>query len=503
MAESSENRTYIAIDLKSFYASVECVERGLDPLKTNLVVADPTRTEKTICLAVSPSLKAHGISGRARLFEVVSKVKEVNGVRRVNAKRGTFAGRSYDATELEKNPDLELDYIVAPPRMNKYMDYSARIFDIYLRYIAPEDMHVYSIDECFMDVTKYLDFYGMTANELCMKMIKEVLKETGITATGGIGTNMYLCKIAMDVMAKHIPADENGVRIAALDEMSYRKNLWDHRPLTDFWRLGRGYEKRLAAMGMFTMGDIARCSVESEELLYKEFGVNAELLIDHAWGHEPVTIEQIKNYRPEKNSVSSGQVLKEPYDSEKTRLVVWEMADSLALDLVRKSIATDRITLTISYDRENLRGAEGAKYSGRISFDPYGRPIPYHAHGTTALGRHTNSTELILDKTMELFDRIIDKDLLSRRINVTAENVIPEREAMKEPEFEQMELSFDVDLQAKKERDKKDEERERRLNSAVLEIKKRFGKNAMLKGSNLKEGATMMERNGQVGGHKA
>ena len=503
----SENRTYIAIDLKSFYASVECRERGLDPMTTNLVVADQSRTEKTICLAVTPSLKSFGIPGRARLFEVVQKVREANNFRRNKAPNRTFVGKSWDYRELQEHPELELDYIVAPPRMALYMEYSTRIYDIYLRYIAPEDMHIYSVDEVFIDVTPYLKTYNMTAGELAITMIRDVLKETGITATAGIGTNLYLCKIAMDIVAKHMDADENGVRIAELDEMSYRRLLWDHRPLTDFWRVGRGYSKKLEAHGLYTMGDIARCSIGkptdyyNEELLYKLFGVNAELLIDHAWGWEPCTIEQIKSYRPATNSISSGQVLTCPYDYEKTRIIVQEMTDMLSLDLVDKGLVTDQLVLTVGYDIENLTDANRrSKYQGEITTDRYGRKIPKHAHGTANLECPTSSTAMMIQAMLALYDRIVDRELLTRRITVVANNVVSEKRVQQRQEYVQMDLFTDYAEEQKKQEALK---REKNIQAALLDIKKRYGKNAVLKGTNLQEGATAKDRNAQIGGHKA
>ena len=503
----SENRTYIAIDLKSFYASVECRERGLDPMTTNLVVADQSRTEKTICLAVTPSLKSFGIPGRARLFEVVQKVRETNNFRRNKAPNRTFVGKSWDYRELQEHPELELDYIVAPPRMALYMEYSTRIYDIYLRYIAPEDMHIYSVDEVFIDVTPYLKTYNMTARELAITMIQDVLKETGITATAGIGTNLYLCKIAMDIVAKHMDADENGVRIAELDEMSYRRLLWDHRPLTDFWRVGRGYSKKLEAHGLYTMGDIARCSIGkptdyyNEELLYKLFGVNAELLIDHAWGWEPCTIEQIKSYRPATNSISSGQVLTCPYDYEKTRIIVQEMTDMLSLDLVDKGLVTDQLVLTVGYDIENLTDANRrSKYQGEITTDRYGRKIPKHAHGTANLECPTSSTAMMIQAMLALYDRIVDRELLTRRITVVANNVVSEKRVQQRQEYVQMDLFTDYAEEQKKQEALK---REKSIQAALLDIKKRYGKNAVLKGTNLQEGATAKDRNAQIGGHKA
>lgn len=503
----SENRTYIAIDLKSFYASVECRERGLDPMTTNLVVADQSRTEKTICLAVTPSLKSFGIPGRARLFEVVRKVREANNFRRNKAPNRTFVGKSWDYRELQEHPELELDYIVAPPRMALYMEYSTKIYDIYLRYIAPEDMHIYSVDEVFIDVTPYLKTYNMTARELAITMIQDVLKETGITATAGIGTNLYLCKIAMDIVAKHMDADENGVRIAELDEMSYRRLLWDHRPLTDFWRVGRGYSKKLEAHGLYTMGDIARCSIGkptdyyNEELLYKLFGVNAELLIDHAWGWEPCTIEQIKSYRPATNSISSGQVLTCPYDYEKTRIIVQEMTDMLSLDLVDKGLVTDQLVLTVGYDIENLTDANRrSKYQGEITTDRYGRKIPKHAHGTANLECPTSSTAMMIQAMLALYDRIVDRELLTRRITVVANNVVSEKRVQQRQEYVQMDLFTDYAEEQKKQEALK---REKSIQAALLDIKKRYGKNAVLKGTNLQEGATAKDRNAQIGGHKA
>lgn len=502
---------YLCIDLKSFYASVECIERGLDPMKTNLVVADATRTEKTICLAVSPSLKANGISGRARLFEVVQQVKKVNQERLRHAPGHQFAGASFDAMELELDPGLELTYVTAPPRMALYIEYSTRIYNIYLKYIAPEDIHVYSIDEVFMDISKYLDMNKQTPREFADKIIRDVLKITGITATAGLGTNMYLSKIAMDIVAKHIPPDENGVRIAELDEMSYRRYLWGHRPLTDFWRVGKGYAKKLEAAGLYTMGDIARCSVGkptdyyNEDLLYKMFGINAELLIDHAWGFEPCTIADVKAYKPENNSIGSGQVLHCPYDYEKTRLVVQEMVDLLVLDLVDKGLVTDQIVLTVGYDIENLTDPARRKlYNGPVTTDSYGRKKPKHAHGTINIEKQTSSTKIIMEAALELFDRIVDKHLLVRRVNVVANRVVRESEIKKEGQMEQLSLFTDYAAQEKRQAEEAaDLEREKKMQKAVLDIKKKFGKNAILKGMNLQEGATAKDRNSQIGGHKA
>ena len=504
-----KQRTYIAIDLKSFYASVECMERKLDPMTTNLVVADESRTQKTIGLAVSPSLKSFGIPGRPRLFEVVQKVKEVNNERRRKA-GGKLTGESYNINELNTNPSLAVAYIVAPPRMAYYMQYSTRIYQVYLKYIAPEDIHVYSIDEVFMDVTDYLGNYKMTAKELAMTIILDVLKTTGITATAGIGTNMYLCKVAMDIVAKHIPADENGVRIAELDEMTYRQTLWSHRPLTDFWRVGHGYQKKLEAMGLYTMGDIARCSIGkptdryNEALLYKAFGVNAELLIDHAWGYEPCTIAEIKAYRPSTNSLGSGQVLHCPYTAEKAKLIVREMTDALVLDLVEKNLVTDQIVLTIGYDIENLTDAKRkSAYTGEVTIDHYGRAVPKHAHGTQNLGKHTSSTKGILKAVDELFDRIVNKTLLVRRINVTACHVIDAEAAKAQVQAEQLDIFSMFDAEDKAKAEAEEQEREKKIQHAVLDIKKKFGKNAIVKGMNLEEGATAMDRNKQIGGHKA
>lgn len=501
-------RSYIAIDLKSFYASVECVERQLDPLNTNLVVADKSRTEKTICLAVTPSLKSYGISGRARLFEVIQSVNNVNNQRlyayrkKIRNFKAELKGSSYLDSELKANPELSLDYITACPRMALYMEYSTRIYNIYLRYIAPEDIHVYSIDEVFMDVTNYLQTYKMTAKELAMKMIREVLQETGITATAGIGTNLYLCKVAMDIVAKHIPADENGVRIAELDEMSYRKLLWSHKPITDFWRVGSGTAKRLADMYIFTMGDLADYSLRNEDRLYKVFGVNAELLIDHAWGYEPCTMKDIKEYRPATNSISQGQVLHSPYDYEKAQLIVKEMADMLSFDLVEKGLVTNQIVLTIGFDRESLE--YGSHYEGEIVSDHYGRAIPKHAHGTANLGRYSSSSRAITNAAVEIMERTVDKSLLIRRINITANNVIRERDAVHEDTFQQLDLFSDYAEQEKRrEEEEYAEQREKSMQQAILKMKHKYGKNAVMRGMNYQEGATAIERNGQVGGHKA
>ena len=506
-----ENKTYIAIDLKSFYASVECVERGLNPMTTHLVVADKSRTEKTICLAVTPSLKALGIPGRARLFEVSAKVREVNAERQQNAPRRVFTGSSFDATVLNAHPEYRLDFIVAPPRMAHYMEFSTRIYQIYLKYIAPEDIHVYSIDEVFIDATDYLGIYKLSARELAMKMILDVLESTGITATAGIGTNLYLCKIALDIQAKHIPADHNGVRIAELDEMSYRRLFWSHRPLTDFWRIGKGYAKKLEDHGLYTMGDIARCSLGSvadrynEDMLYKLFGVNAELLIDHAWGYEPCTIADIRAYKPESNSLGSGQVLKCPYTFQKAKLVVREMADSLALDLVDKKLMTDQIVLTVGYDVENLSdpGIRGG-YSGAVTTDRYGRQIPKHANGTANLGKYSSSSKLIIDAASGLFERITDKKLLIRRLYLTANRVKGEGSVPEDTGGEQLDIFTDYTKEEeKREAEARELARERKKQEAMLDIKRKYGKNAILKGMNLEEGATAQDRNQQIGGHKA
>ena len=510
-----KERVYIAIDLKSFYASVECVERDLDPLDTNLVVADLSRTKKTICLAVSPSLKAYGIPGRARLFEVVQKVKEANEKRRRQNQVKEFDTKSHFASELSKNPKYAIDYIVAPPRMALYMKYSTRIYDVYLKYVSPEDIHVYSIDEVFMDVTDYLMIMKMTPEEMASKIVKDVYQETKITATAGIGSNLYLCKVAMDIVAKHVAPNKDGVRIARLDEMSYRRLLWGHKPITDFWRVGKGYKKKLEEYGLFTMGDIARCSLggpndfHNEDLLFKLFGVNAELLIDHAWGYEPTTIAGIKAYKPSVNCLSSGQVLQSPYEFEKGKLIVREMTDLLVLDLVEKRLVTDQIVLTIGYDIENLTDPERSrKYNGEITIDYYGRQVPKHAHGTINLGKKTSSTKLIMDAVMELYDDIVDKNLLVRRVTIVANRLEDEKTAKQEEVYQQLNLFSDFGTEGeKKEAEKKAIEeklqKERRLQEAMLSVKKKYGKNAMLKGMNLEEGAMTMERNRQIGGHKA
>ena len=500
------HRTYIAIDLKSFYASVECVERGLDPLATNLVVADKSRTDKTICLAVSPSLKAHGIGGRPRLFEVVQKVRKVNNLRRRTLPYGRFNGKSHLDKELKAHPDWEVDYLVAPPRMAHYIEYSTRVYQVYLKYIAPEDIYPYSIDEVFIDATNYLPTYKISAHELALKMVRDVLKETGITATAGIGTNMYLCKIAMDIVAKHIPADQDGVRIAELDEMSYRRQLWNHKPLTSFWRVGRGIARRLESYGIDTMGKIARCSLENEELLYKLFGVNAELLIDHAWGWEPCTMAAVKAYKPETNCLSNGQVLSTGYEAKKARVVAREMADEMALKMVAHHLVADQLVLTIVYDAENLTNPKyRSQYHGEITTDYYGRPVPKHAHGTRNLKAPTSSSKLMIDTISELFDQIVNPDLLVRRIYLTVNRVISEQQALSQPQAaEQLDLFTDYEAEEKKKlAELESSQKERRVQETLLKIKKKYGKNAILKGLNFEEGATAKERNQQIGGHKA
>ena len=499
-------RTYVAIDLKSFYASVECVDRGLDPLTTNLVVADVSRTEKTICLAVSPSLKAYGVGGRARLFEVVQKVREVNYQRQSQTAQHRLTGKSVFDHELKAHPDWAVDYIAAPPQMAHYIEVSSKVYSVYLKYIAPEDIHVYSIDEVFMDVTAYLGTYKMTAHELAMTMIRDVLKQTGITATAGIGSNMYLCKVAMDIVAKKMPADKDGVRIAELDEMSYRRELWDYRPITKFWRVGKGIANKLAMYGIDTMGKLARLSIQNEELLYQMFGVNAELLIDHAWGWEPCTIADVKAYRPETNSFSSGQVLQEPYDFEKARVVIKEMAEGMALSLVLKRMVTDQIVLTVGYDAESLTRPEiRDKYHGEITTNYYGKAVPKHAHGTWNFDTMTSSSSLMMTAAAELFDRLVNPDLLIRRLNLTVNHVVPETvAAAQHTEPQQLDLFTDYEALKKQKQEEQDRlEKERRIQEVQLKIKQRFGKNAILRGLNFSEGATAKERNEQIGGHKA
>ena len=515
-------RTYIAIDLKSFYASVECMDRNLDPMTTNLVVADPERTEKTICLAVSPSLKAYGIPGRARLFEVVQRVKEVNieRARKAKAKGIQPNGESSNATELQANPALQLTYITAPPRMLLYEKISTRIYSVYLKYISHEDIHVYSIDECFIDATGYLQTYNCTGKELAAKLIQEVYRETGITATAGVGTNLYLAKVAMDIMAKHVQPDENGVRIAELDEQSYREALWCHRPLTEFWRVGRGIAKRLEHMGCFTMGDIARLSRTNEDALYHALGINAELLIDHAWGWEPTEISQIKAYKPESSSLSSGQVLSEPYPMDKAKLIVREMTEAMVLDLVKKKLVTKQMVLTLNHDRSSiipnnstnknttpntawLVAKTGKPYTGEVTTDRYGRPTPKHAHGTANLDRWTSSSSRIVNAMMDLFDRIADPDLTVRQVSIAATALLPEDEIPKE-EAVQLDFFTDpIEEDRRKQQEQEADAKEKKLQLAALAVHGKYGKNALLKAMNLQEGATARERNQQIGGHRA
>ncbi len=503
----NKERIYAAIDLKSFYASVECVERGLDPLNTNLVVADESRTEKTICLAVSPSLKAYGISGRPRLFEVIQQVKKINYQRRRKIYGREFEGRSSDDRELKKNPRLELDYVVAKPRMSFYIQYSTKIYETYLKYVSPDDIHVYSIDEVFIDLTDYLNTYQLSAHALVMKMIRDVLNTTGITATAGIGTNLYLAKVAMDIVAKHIPADQDGVRIAELDETEYRKQLWTHRPLKDFWRVGKGYVRKLEENGLYTMGDIARCSIGSdtdyynEDLLYKLFGVNAELLIDHAWGYEPCTIRDIKSYRPQNNSISMGQVLQSPYTFDKARIVVKEMCEAISLDLTDKRLVTGQMFLSIGYDSSSLEDEDSD--SGEVVRDWYGKAVPKPAHGSISLECQTSSTRLITEAVIRLYERIVNDRLMIRRINIGAADVVPE-DTVNEKSFEMIDLFSDYEaVQTQKEKQKEELAKEKRIQQALVQIKKKYGKNAVLKGMDLEDGATAKERNEQIGGHKA
>lgn len=507
-----ESKIYAAIDLKSFYASVECIERGLDPLTTNLVVADESRTEKTICLAVSPSLKSYDISGRARLFEVVQRIKEVNIERLRRNQNKPFRAYSDDKELIEHNQDIGISYIVAEPRMAHYIDYSTKVYQVYLKYIAPDDIHVYSIDEVFLDVTYYTKVHGMKPDKLVQKIIRDIYDATGLTATGGIGSNLYLAKVAMDILAKHEEPDEYGVRIAQLDEIEYRKRLWNHKPLTDFWRVGKGYQKKLEAHGMFTMGDVARCSIgdehsyHNEELLYKLFGINAELLIDHAWGYEPTTISLIKAYKPDVNCISSGQVLQCPYSSEKARLIVKEMIDLLALDLVEKRLVTDQLVLTIGYDIDNLINKEIAqKYTGEVTIDHYGRAIPKHSHGTMNIERYTNSSKILTKALLNLYDSIINTNLLVRRITIVANRIVEEGQAeITYGKYEQMDLFTDYEaLEKQRKVEEEEANKERKLQEAMLQVKKKYGKNAILKGMNFEEGAMTKERNRQIGGHKA
>ncbi len=503
--EMQQGRTYIAIDLKSFYASVECVERGLNPLTTNLVVADASRTEKTICLAVSPSLKKYGISGRARLFEVIQHVAQVNNERRIRLAGKSFTGKSVSNDELNSNPDLELDYIIAMPRMAHYIKYSTRIYEIYLKYVSENDIHVYSIDEVFMDVTNYLEYYKMSAHQLAMTIIREVLGQTGITATAGIGTNMYLCKIAMDIVAKHIPADKDGVRIAELDEMTYRRKLWDHQPLTDFWRVGRGIAQKLEKYGIRTMGQIARYSIDREELFYRLFGVNAELLIDHAWGWEPCTIDMVKAYRPENNSLCNGQVLSHAYDYKKARIVLMEMADAASLDLLDKHLVTDQLVLTVGYDTSSMADPYIMKaYQGEIKTDRYGRKVPKHAHGTANLKHFTSSSSIISKTATELYDRIVDHNLMIRRLSLTTNHVINEKQAKIKATSVELDLFTENEQNDRETQEENNRlKKERRIQKTLLEIKKKYGKNTILKGLNFEDGATARLRNNQIGGHKA
>lgn len=500
-----EERIYIAIDLKSFYASVECVERGLDPLSTNLVVADSSRTDKTICLAVSPSLKAYGISGRARLFEVVQRVRQVNWERSLNAPWRRLTGKSVYDAELKQNPSLAVDYLVAPPRMAHYIEYSTRIYEIYLKYVAPEDIHVYSIDEVFMDVTQYLAIYKKSPHDLAMTIVRDVLAQTGITATAGIGTNMYLCKVAMDIVAKHLPADKDGVRIAQIDELAYRQQLWNHKPLTDFWRVGRGIASRLQQYGIDTMGKIARVSLRNPEFLYRLFGVNAELLIDHAWGWEPCTIDYVKAYRPETNCLSSGQVLTRAYTVSEARIVIQEMADAVALDLVDKRLVTDQLVVTIGYDIESLTRPEiASQYQGEVSVDYYGRRVPKHSHGTFNLDRQTSSARLIGEGVLALYDRITNPNLLVRRLNITVNHVVREELARNTHRAIEYNLFTDIEkVQTEVREENETLSRERAMQETLLELKKKYGKNAILKGLNFAESATARDRNAQIGGHKA
>ncbi len=510
-------KTYIAIDLKSFFASVECVERGFDPLNTNLLVADNSRTDKTICLAVTPSLKSYGIPGRPRLFEVIQKVKLANARRLNNNNIKKFTKKSCNHNELMRDPNIEIDYIVAMPRMGHYLNYSMRIYDIYLKFIAPEDIHVYSIDEVFIDVTNYLTFYGLTPQKLAMNIINTVLQETGITATAGIGTNLYLSKIAMDIVAKKLPPDENGVRIATLDEKSYRNELWAHTPITDFWRIGKGYEKKLHDAGLYSMGDVARCSLGGENdfhnsnLLYKLFGVNAELLIDHAWGYEPCTIKDIKSYKPISKSINSGQVLHVPYDYIQTRLVVKEMIELISLDLLSKKLVTNQITITLNYDSENIKHSDNG-YEGPIAIDAYGRKIPKHSHGTENISNYTSSSSMLRITAMSLYDRIVNEKLLIRKITISVNKLMTQDQVNKtiRQADEHTQLSLFDELSITEENNSQDQrissektlEKEEKIQSTVLDIKSKHGKNAILKGMNLMKGATSKDRNKTIGGHR-
>ncbi len=507
----TKNHIYAAIDLKSFYASVECIQRGLDPLTTNLVVADQSRTEKTICLAVSPSLKSYGVPGRPRLFQVIQKVRQVNAERKRHAPGHTFTGSSCQDPKIRVSPELALDYITATPHMALYMEYSTKIYRIYLKYIAPEDIHVYSIDEVFIDLTGYLSTYGLPPRGLVEKMMQDVLQATGITATAGIGDNLYLCKVAMDIVSKQVPAGEKGMKIAELDEMSYRRLLWTRRPLTDFWRVGPGYAKKLEEHGLYTMGDIARCSLgkpedfHNEELLYRLFGINAQLLIDHAWGWEPCTMSDIKAYQPESSSLGGGQVLQCPYPYDKARLIIKEMADQLALDLVDKGLVASQLVLTAGYDTGSLSSPGlQQKYNGPVTTDRYGRKVPKHAHGTIHLPCQTSSAKQITGAALELFEKIADKNLLIKRVSLTANHVLPEISAQKAETYRQMDLFTDYGaLEEQRLKEENDRQKEKQLQEAMLSVKKKFGKNALLKGMSLQQGATARERNQQIGGHKA
>lgn len=508
---NNTNRTYIAIDLKSFYASVECVQRHLDPLTTNLVVADSSRTQKTICLAVSPSLKSFGIPGRPRLFEVVQKVRDANAERVHHAPNRVFTGSSFHSEELNASPELAIDYITAPPQMAAYIEYSTKIYNVYLKYVAPEDIHVYSIDEVFIDITQYLPAVKMTAREFASQMVADVYDTVGITATVGIGTNLYLAKIAMDIVAKHMDPDDRGARVAEIDEISYRQLLWTHKPLIDFWRVGRGYVKKLEEVGIYTMGDIARCSIGksnefyNEALLYKIFGINAELLIDHAWGYEPCSIEDVKAYKPDTKSIGAGQVLLKPYTYKEAKLIVHEMTDLLVLDLVDKGLKTNQLVLTVGYDIKNLSDPSiKANYSGPVTTDYYGRQVPKHAHGTANIKKHTSSTKQIIEAVMDLFSRIVDENLLVRRVNLSANHVMDEASLAKENAFEQLQLFTDFGEQDEAQQEEEESlAKEKKMQKAILDIQKKYGKNAILKGMNLDESAMTMKRNKQIGGHKA
>lgn len=500
-------KIYMAIDLKSFYASVECIERGLDPLKTNLVVGDASKTEKTICLAVTPSLKRLGLSGRARLFEVIQKVKDANRIRKKNIYWKNFKGKSFDEDELQKDPYLSIDFITATPRMAYYVEYSTKVFEVYLKYVSLEDIHVYSIDEVFIDATNYLKYAKKTPREFAKMIILDVYKTTGITATAGIGTNLYLAKVAMDIRAKHIEADKDGVRIAVLNEFSYRKYMWNHKPITDFWRVGKGYENRLKNLGLFTMGDIAKCSIGKKEdyhnlnLLFQTFGINAELLVDHAWGYEPVTIKDIRSYKPENKSICSGQVLKRPYSFDEGKVILREMLDLLSLDLIEKKFVTKHISVRIDYDIENIEKG----YKGKISIDSYGRVKPAHSRGSINLGRFTTSAKLIIEKVISWYNEKVDNSITIRKFNISADNLIPPEEAKYKNDFQINFLSEEsFEYQVEKENNKELYlKKENNLQKATIEIKNKFGKNMILKGSNLLEESTLIERNSSIGGHKA